>query len=111
MDNLTMCQQFSFLTQMYTLSFICSNYNIYCDEYCQNDINNQCYCYCSNDNIFCYKRTYYYSRLFFALFIGILFSLICTCCYTTFSQRRTIKSGDIKTSDVNLPKYEDLIKK
>ena len=111
MDNLTMCQQFSLLTHMYTISFICSNYNIYCDDYCQNDINDSCYCYCSNDNIYCYSRYYYYSKLFFVLFVAILFSVLCTCCFSYLRNFRTNTINNNNINNNNLPKYDDLMKK
>ena len=87
MNNLTMCQQFLSLVQIYTIQYICSNYDIYCDDYCQNDVNYNCYCFCDNNNIQCYNRYYYYSKLFTVIFFGLVFSFLCLCCYNYSKQK------------------------
>ena len=72
------CTQFSLLTNIYTLSYICANYDIYCDDYCFSDKLNKCYCHCSNNKIYCYEHNYYLQRFFSVLCFSILFAL---CCY------------------------------
>jgi hypothetical protein len=99
MNNLTMCQQFLSLVEIYTIQYICLNYNIYCDDYCLNDIDYNCYCYCDNDNdnIYCYNRYYYLTKFFTVIFFALLFSVICVCFYNCF-----------RPNNNNLPSYDDI---
>lgn len=72
MNNIT-CDQFRYLFQIYTIDYICSNSNIYCDNYCMN--HNDCYCFCNNDNMYCVNRYYYAWKFFLVMITALLFSL------------------------------------
>lgn len=97
MNNLTMCQQFLSLIQIYTIQYICTNYDIYCDNYCYNDTEYNCYCFCKDDNIYCYNRYYYYSKLISVIFFGLLISILCICIYNCLIKKNN-----------NLPSYYDI---
>lgn len=108
MNNLTMCQQIPFLLNVYTIQYICQNYNIYCDDYCMsmNDADNNCYCHCLNDDIYCYNRNYYLFKFLLAIFTGLVFSGICIMCFLFIG--RLYKSYGNLPSYENLPSYDDL---
>ena len=104
MENFTSCQQFMHLIELYKLNYICTNYNVNCDNYCMTDVNYNnnynCYCYCDNDQIYCINSYHYYSRLFSVLFVGLLFSSLCCMCYNIFYRK--------KIEIVPQSKYDDL---
>jgi hypothetical protein len=85
MNNIT-CDQFRYLFQIYTINYICSNSNIYCDNYCMT--HNDCYCFCNNDNnIYCVNRYYYAWKFFLVIFTALFFACFCTCCYNLIKRR------------------------
>jgi len=111
------CTQFSFLTNIYTLSYICANYDVYCDDYCITDTLNKCYCYCDSNKIYCYEHNYFLQRFFSVLFVGILFALccycflICLCKPKRYSQLRDIQQKNETIPNIQeLPKYEEIKK-
>jgi hypothetical protein len=100
--NLSACSQLAYLKTIYTLAYICENYNIYCDDSCITDGTYNCYCYCDSEKIYCYGRYYYFSKFFSVLLIGLLFACFCyflmMCLYTS-----------IKNNNKNiLPAYNDI---
>jgi len=97
MESIT-CNQFINLIHIYTIKYICNNYDIYCDDYCLSN-DSGCYCYCNDNNIYCYNRYYYYYRLFSVLFTAFLFSL---CCMMTYMCYRTLNNKENKNIYDNL---------
>jgi hypothetical protein len=85
MNNIT-CDQFRYLFQIYTIDYICSNSNIYCDNYCMN--HNDCYCFCNNNNIYCVNRYYYAWKFFSVILTTFLFAFVCTYCYNLVKRQR-----------------------
>ena len=73
------CPQFSVLTNMYTIAYICLNYDIYCDDSCTIDESYKCYCYCDSYKIYCYGMYNYYYKLLSVLFVAFLFTSCCYC--------------------------------
>jgi hypothetical protein len=121
------CFQFSSLINTYTLSYICNNYDIYCDNYCLTDTLNKCYCFCDLDKIYCYEHTYYLQCFFSVLFFGLLvacmcyYFLICICkCFRGLKDNNRDYKYSIINNNVNnnvnndlqinetLPKYEEI---
>ena len=123
------CTQFSFLTQINTIAYLCNNYDIYCDNYCLTDTLNKCYCYCDSDKIYCYEYTYYLQRFFSVLFFGLFVACMCyyfliyICkCFRVLKDNKRDNNRDYKYSIINnnvnndlqinetLPKYEEINK-
>ncbi len=105
------CFQFSSLINTYTLAYICNNYDVYCDDYCMTDTSNKCYCYCDNDNIYCYEHNYFLQRFFSVLFFGLLFACICYCIFISICN--CCNNNYIKQNTKNdeiLPKYDEINK-
>lgn len=83
MSNLT-CEQFKILLHLYNLNYICNTYDNVCHDNCVND---NCYCYCADNQIYCLDHYYYAWRLFSVLLIAIIFSCCCYGCIMFFKRR------------------------
>jgi hypothetical protein len=100
MTNIS-CDQFKYLLQIYKLTYICSNYDINCDSYCET--NEDCDCYCMNDNIYCAKNTYFYAwRILSTLLVILLF--VC-CCYGCIKFVSSKKKNGIDYQYIQPPSY------
>jgi hypothetical protein len=112
--NITTCSEFSLLAQIYSIGYICYNYNIFCDNYCAYDSLADCYCYCDNNQIYCYSRYYYYSRFISVLFVALLFAMFCSCICTYFKNKKINQKVNndkpINTDDYKPPTYDELKK-
>ena len=103
MDNInTTCSTFMSLIKQYQLTYICENYNIYCDDTCAENINANCYCYCDENTIYCINSYYYYFRLMSVILFGLFLSCICCIFYNTFIKNKNIENEQIP------PAYQEI---
>lgn len=100
---MTTCSEFAALTNIYTIAYICYNYDIYCDNSCINDITTNCYCYCDSNQIYCYSRYYYYSRFFSVLMFALFVAIICSCLYMCICNHNIHKQNLKQNLNKNYP--------
>lgn len=86
--NIT-CEQFKYLTKLYQFSYLCNNYNIYCDDYCKSSTANNCFCYCDTQTVFCVNRYYYYYKYLIIIMFAFIFCCFCCFCYN-YKQNKNI---------------------
>ena len=95
------CEEFKILFQLYNLKYMCSTYDIVCQNYCLE--HNDCYCYCSDNQIYCVNHYYYAWRLLSVLLTAIFVSCCCYGCIMFFTGRQTNKDTNVYTHQENSP--------
>ena len=98
----TTCSEFLSLVKKYQLTYICNNYDIYCDDTCALSDNANCYCHCHANTIYCVNSSYYYFRFISVLLFGLFLSCLCCILYNTFIKNKQIEHKAI------LPAYDEI---
>ena len=102
----TTCSEFLSLVKKYQLTYICNNYDIYCDDTCAENNNANCYCYCDANTIYCVNSSYYYFRFISVLLFGLILSCLWCILYNAFiKNKQTVSNNHQKAI---LPKYDEI---
>lgn len=102
----TSCSEFLSFVKQYQISYICNNYDIYCDDTCAENNNANCYCYCDANTIYCVNSSYYYFRFISVLLFGLFLSCLCCILYNAFVKNtQTVSNNHQKAI---LPAYDEI---
>lgn len=109
MSNLT-CEQFKILVQLYNLKYMCLTYDIVCQNDCMEHDN--CYCQCTDDQIFCVSHHYFFWRLFSVLLTAMFVSCCCYGCIMFFRRsNKNVNSTYAQPSNILPPSYNHSVSK